>query len=90
MAKKRRKVGVPAIVGTVATADHSSLDVHPSQVQEANQYAKKLCGRELFRADGKMEASRSQVKRYVEALNRNRPEGQPRIVNFDGGYGDPT
>lgn len=88
MAKKKRSI--PMILKNAVATDHRSLDVNSSQVEAANAYARKLCGRELFRPDGRMEASRSQVKKYVEALNRNRPEGQPRIVNFDGGYGDPT
>jgi hypothetical protein len=86
---KKKSIG-PMVNKNPVTTNHRSLDVHPSQVAEANEYARKLTGFELFRGDGKMEASRSQVKKYVEALNRNRPEGQARLVNFDGGYGDPT
>jgi hypothetical protein len=72
------------------TTNHRSLDVHPSQVAEANRVSKSMVGRELFRRDGRMEASRSQVKEYVNAINRNRGDGDDRIVNYDGGYGDPT
>jgi len=67
-----------------------ALKVHPSQVAEANEVAKSMgCGTPFGR-DGMFEASRSQTKRYVEALNRRRGDGEARIVNYDGGYGDPT
>ena len=88
--KKQKHHAAPAIVGVKATANHESLDVHPCQVQEANEYAKRICGLQPFRGDGKAEMSRTDKKRYVDALNRNRAEGQERLVNYDGGYGDPT
>lgn len=91
MAKKKQSHhAAPAIVGVKTTANHASLDVHPVQVAAANEYAKKICGLQPFRADGKAELSRTDKKRLVDAYNRNRPEGQPRLVNYDGGYGDPT
>ena len=67
-----------------------ALSCHPSQVAAANEHAKKMgCG-EPFQGDGTFVADRAGVKRYVTEINRERPEGQPRIVNYDGGYGDPT
>jgi hypothetical protein len=87
---ERKKVAAPAVVGVKVTANHESIDVHPNQVREANEYSKRICGLQPFRGDGKAELSRTDKKRYVDALNRNRSEGQARLVNFDGGYGDPT
>lgn len=68
----------------------NALAVDPRQVPEANEVAKKLgCGTP-FREDGKFEGSRYHVKKYVEGINRERRDGEARIVNYDGGYGDPT
>jgi len=67
-----------------------ALGVQPWQVTEANEHARKMgCGTP-FREDGLFEGSREAVKRYVKEVNRERPDGEARIVNYDGGYGDPT
>ncbi len=66
-----------------------ALQVHPSQVAEANRVSQEMgCGTP-FASDGMFVARRSETKRYVEEINRRRGEGEARIVNFDGGYGDP-
>jgi hypothetical protein len=85
----KRKIHVPMVLKNPIIRSHA-LKVHPSQVAEANEVSRAMgCGTP-FGADGMFEASRSQTKRYVEELNRRRGEGEARIVNFDGGYGDPT
>jgi hypothetical protein len=66
------------------------MAVHPKQVEAANEHAQRLGVGRPFGTDGILRLSRSQMKRYIEGINRHRPEGQERIVNFDGGYGDPT
>ena len=67
-----------------------AMKVHPSQVKEANEVAQEMgCGAP-FRADGMCVLRRSQMKRYIGEINRRRGEGEARMVNFDGGYGDPT
>ena len=67
-----------------------ALSCHPSQVAAANEHAKKMgCG-EPFRGDGTFEGDRALVKKYVTGVNRERPDGQALLVNYDGGYGDPT
>lgn len=73
------------------TIRSDALSVDPRQVREANEWAKKMgCG-EPFRPDGQFEAGRSLVKKYVTELNKRAVDrGEDRIVNFDGGYGDPT
>jgi hypothetical protein len=80
----------PMIISNRVTTDHAALDVHPSQVVEANRVSREICGRELFRPDGRMEASRSQKKEYMKGINDRRQDGEARIVNRDGGYGDET
>jgi len=87
MAKKKLR-DIP-MVAKNPEGPHSSMRVHPSQVEQANAYAKKLAGIEPFRPDGQCIASRNQFTRYINQLNKNRPDGQARLVNYDGGYGDP-
>jgi hypothetical protein len=68
----------------------TALAVHRSQVEEANAVAQRMgCGTP-FASDGTFVGRRSEVKRYVSEINRRRGEGEARLVNFDGGYGDPT
>ena len=67
-----------------------ALKVHRSQVEEANAVAASMgCGFP-FDKDGSFTARRSEVKRYVNEINKRRGDGEARLVNFDGGYGDPT
>lgn len=67
-----------------------ALKVHPSQVAEANEVAQGMgCGAP-FKNNGMFVDTRSNTKRYVEEINRRRGEGEARLVNFDGGHGDPT
>ncbi len=88
MSKKR--IGVPAIVGQKRDVSFS-LRVGKRQIAAANEAAKSMgCG-EPFRADGFFEGTRAEKKRYMRELNRRRADlGEPRLVNFDGGYGDET
>lgn len=66
-----------------------ALKVHRSQVAGANEAALSMgCGAP-FRDDGTFVGRRSEVRRYVEEINRRRGEGEDRVVNFDGGYRDP-
>jgi len=66
-----------------------ALKVHKRQVAKANQVAIEMgCGAP-FQDDGTFVDTRSNTKRYVEEINRRRGEGESRLVNFDGGYGDP-
>ena len=92
---KRKKANVPMIARN-REGKHSSMGADPSQVEAANAYAKKITekngmgGITPFRPDGQCVATRIDFTRYINAINKNRPDGQPRLVNFDGGYGDPT
>ena len=66
-----------------------AMKVHPSQVKEANEAAAKMgCGAP-YRRDGMCVLRRRKMKKYIEEINRRRGEGEARMVNFDGGYGDP-
>lgn len=75
----------------MSTIRSRALRVHPSQVDAANAAAREMgCG-EPFGRNGMFEASRGRTKRYVDELNKRRVDaGQPRIVNYDAGYGDPS
>lgn len=87
--KKSSAYPAPTILKN-PTIRSNALKVHPSQVAEANRVAQGMgCGAP-FCQDGTFEASRSGTKRYVEEINRRRGDGEARIVNYDGGYGDPT
>ena len=84
-----KKIEVPMVMKNPEIRSRA-LKVHRSQVAEANKVAEAMgCGNP-FERDGTFVGRRSEVKRYVEELNRRRGEGEARIVNFDGGYGDPT
>ena len=86
---RKKPVSVPMVLKD-PTISSRALKVHPSQVAEANRMAHEMgCGTP-FRSDGMLEARRSEVKRYVNEINRRRGDGEARIVNYDGGYGDPT
>lgn len=85
-----KKLGAPALVGQKSDVSHA-LRVGKRQIAEANQVAQEMgCGTP-FRSDGMFEGTRAQKKRYMRELNRRRADqGEPRVVNFDGGYGDET
>ncbi len=87
---KRSKLGCPAIVGQVSGLSRS-LRVGKTQIPEANRVAQEMgCGAP-FRQDGMFEGTRTGMKRYMREINRRRVDlGEPRLVNFDGGYGDET
>lgn len=86
--KRSQCIGAPAVVGLKEDISRA-LSVHPRQVAEANRVAEAMgCGTP-FRPDGRFVGTRAEKKRYMRELNRRRADyGQPRIVNFDGGYGD--
>jgi hypothetical protein len=85
---KRSTFGVPATVGQTSGVSRA-LRVGQKQLAEANEVAQAMgCGAP-FRADGMFEGTRTEKKRYMQELNRRRADqGEPRLVNFDGGHGD--
>ena len=85
-----KKFHVPALVGLRSDVSNA-LAVGRSQIEEANQFAQSIgCG-SPFGADGKPVMDRATKKRYLRELNKRRDDtGEPRVVNFDGGYGDET
>ena len=87
---KKSTLGVPAIVGQRSDISRS-LRVGTNQLAEANEVAQTMgCGTP-FRADGMYEGTRAEKKRYMQELNRRRvDQGEPRLVNLDGGHGDET
>lgn len=87
---RSRKFFAPAIVG-LRSDKSNALAVGPGQIQEANEFAQSIgCG-SPFGADGKPVMDRVTKKRYLHELNKRRVDmGEPRMVNFDGGYGDET
>ena len=87
---KRSTFGVPAVVGQVSDVSRS-LRVSKKQLPEANKVAQEMgCGTP-FRSDGMYEGTRAEKKRYMQELNRRRvDQGEPRLVNLDGGHGDET
>jgi len=86
--KRSSVFGVPAIVGQKIDVSYA-LRVGKRQIVKANEAAVSMgCG-EPFRSDGLFEGTRSQKKQYMREINRRRVnQGQDRLVNFDGGYGD--
>jgi len=90
-AKPSKKFGCPAVVG-LASVSSRALRVGKNQIAEANEFAQEVgCGTP-FRADnGYFEADRNTAKRFIQEGNKRRVDkGEPRVVNFDGGYGDET
>ena len=90
MSKKIKQLAAPAIVGQKRDVSHA-LRVGKRQIAQANEAAQEMgCGTP-FRANGLFEGSRAEKKRYMKEINRRRADqGEPRLVNFDGGYGDET
>ena len=88
--KPSKVFGVPAIVG-VRPDISRALRVGKDQIHEANEFARSVgCGTP-FGADGHPVMDRAQKKRYMRALNERRvDQGEARLVNHDGGYGDET
>ena len=95
MAKSRGKpskiFGVPAIVG-LKTDISRSLRAGKSQLAEANEFAQEVgCGTPFRAEDGIFVGDRNTKKRFMQESNKYRADrGEPRLVNFDGGYGDET
>ena len=87
---RSRVFGAPALVG-VRETHSNALAVGPSQIADANEFAQSVgCGTP-FGSNGKPVMDRATKKRYMQALNERRvDQGEQRLVNFDGGYGDET
>ena len=94
MAKRNIKpstlFGVPSVVGLKVDISRA-LRAGKSQLVEANEFAQSVgCGTP-FRADGMFEGDRNTKKRFIQESNKRRvDQGEARVVNFDGGYGDET
>ncbi len=86
--KKSTLFGAPALVGHRSDVSRS-LRVGKHQIAEANEVAQEMgCGTP-FRADGMFVGTRAEKKRYMREINRRRKDqGEPRLVNLDGGHGD--
>ena len=82
--------GVPALTG-IKTDISRALRVGENQIAKGNEFAQSVgCG-SPFRSDGNFEADSNTKKRYLRELNKRRVDaGEPRVVNFDGGFGDVT
>jgi hypothetical protein len=89
-AKPSTLFGAPAVVGQKSEKS-LFFRVGKNEIAEANQAAQEMgCGTP-FGEDGKLEGTRAEKKRYMQEINRRRADlGEPRLVNFDGGYGDET
>ena len=88
---KRSKVfSAPGLVGQSADISRA-LRVGRTQIATANRQAEEMgCGAP-FQADGHWYGTRAEKKKYMQELNRRRADqGEPKLVNFDGGYGDET
>ena len=95
MAKRKGKPStvfhVPAVVGLKVDISRA-LRAGKNQVAEANEFAQSVgCGAPFRSEDGIFEADRNTKKRFIQESNKRRvDQGEPRVVNFDGGYGDET
>jgi len=83
--------GVPAIVGLKVDASRA-LRAGKNQVAQANAFAQSVgCGTPFSAEDGIFRADRNTKNRFIRESNKRRvDQGEPRVVNFDGGYGDET
>ena len=83
--------GAPAVVG-LTVGPHRTLRAGRSQVARANAFAQEnKCGAPFSPNDGIFRADRNITNRFINANNERRVDmGEPRLVNFDGGYGDVT
>ena len=81
----------PAIVGLKVDVSRA-LRVGKNQIAEANEYAQSIgCGVPFRSDNGMFEADRNTKKRFIQESNKRRvDQGEPRVVNYDGGYGDET
>jgi hypothetical protein len=91
MGKPSTLFAVPAIVG-LKVGLHRSLRAGRSELAKANAYAQSVgCGTPFSAADGIFRADRNTTNRFLRESNKRRVDkGEPRVVNFDGGYGDET
>lgn len=99
MARRKRKLnvkpstifGVPAIVG-LKVGPHRALRAGRNEVARANAFAQSVgCGTPFSAEDGIFRADRNTTNRFIRESNKRRVDmGEPRVVNFDGGYGDET
>ncbi len=82
---------VPAIVGLKVGVSRA-LRAGRNQLAEANEYAQSIgCGAPFRAEDGMFEANRNTTNHFLKESNKHRvDQGEPRVVNFDGGYGDET
>lgn len=89
--KPSKVFGVPAIVGLKVDVSRA-LRAGKSQITEANEFAQSVgCGAPFRAEDGMFEGDRNTKKRFIQESNKRRvDQGEPRVVNFDGGYGDET
>lgn len=88
----RSPLAVPMVAASLEKRDISrALKVAPKQAKRANEIAQEMgCGTP-FRKDGMFEATRACKNRYMQEINRRAADnGQQRLVNFDGGFGDVT
>lgn len=90
-AKPSTLYGCPAIVG-LSVGESRALRAGRNQVAGANEFAQSVgCGAPFRASDGMFVADRNTKKRFIREANKRRvDQGEPRVVNFDGGYGDET
>lgn len=69
--------------------ESDAMGVLPRQVPEANERLVRLGIDGKYKRNGVFKGRRSQVKKLVDEENARRGD-RPKIVNYDGGYGDPT
>lgn len=87
----RSKVfAVPQVIG-LRKDKSRALRVGKNQIAAANAAAKSMgCG-EPFTETGHPEFTTPEKQKYMRELNKRRvDQGESRLVNFDGGYGDET
>ena len=90
-AKRSTAFGVPAIVGVKVDVSRA-LRAGRSQVAGANEFAQSIgCGAPFRAEDGMFVADPNTKNRFIKESNKRRvDQGEPRLVNFDGGYRDVT
>jgi len=89
--KKSKLFGSTAIVGMKVDVSRA-LRAGRSQIPEANRVAQEMgCGAPFRAADGMFVANENTKNRFIKESNKRRvDQGEPRLVNFDGGYRDET
>lgn len=90
-AKPSKIFGTPGVVG-MAMVSSRALRAGKNQIADANAFAQSVgCGTPFRSDNGYFEADRNTTKRFIQESNKRRvDQGEPRVVNFDGGYGDET